>query len=82
MKPSGKTAARRPTRAELRARRAAQVARWRSLLDDRVYSTRAALARAEGVSNAVTMRGGEGHRDKGRRAGSPHFQLLAGPQSA
>jgi hypothetical protein len=53
LKPSGKTAARRPTRAVLRVQRAAQVARWRRLLDEGVYLSRAALARAEGVSRAA-----------------------------
>ena len=66
MKPSGKTAARRPTRADLRARRAAQVARWHSLLDEGVYSTRAALARAEGVSRAAVTQGLGPVREEGR----------------
>ena len=66
MKPSGKTAARRPTRTELRARRAAQVARWHSLLDEGVYSTRAALARAESVSRAAVTQGLGPVREEGR----------------
>jgi len=39
--------------AEIRAARAEQVARWRRLLEDGTYISRAALARGEGVSRAA-----------------------------
>ena len=38
---------------QIRAERAEQVARWRRLLDEGVYPSRAALARGEGVSRAA-----------------------------
>ncbi len=41
------------TTALIRAERAERVARWRRLLAEGVYPTRAALARAEGVSRAA-----------------------------
>jgi len=41
------------TRAEIKAERERQVGRWAQMLAEGVYPTRAALARAEGVSRAA-----------------------------
>jgi len=45
------------TREQIRAARAEQVGRWRRMLAEGVYPTRAALARAEGVSRAAVTQG-------------------------
>jgi len=38
---------------QIRADRVKKLARWRRMLEEGVYSSRAALARAEGVSRAA-----------------------------
>ena len=44
------------TMEELREAREAKVARWATMLEEGVYPTRAALARAEGVSRAAVTK--------------------------
>ena len=45
------------TMVQIRAEREHRVSRWRRLLDEGVYPTRAALARGEGVSRAAVTQG-------------------------
>ena len=62
------------TMVQIRAEREHRVGRWRRLLDEGVYLSRAALARAEGVSRAAVTQG-LGSQD----SGSPSAAVVVVP---